>query len=67
MEPIDIILLLVGIYILAGVTIKFDFFWNRGRILRTRNTIGDRNTTIMYIIVGIVVIGVSIWGGFFRT
>jgi len=67
MEAIDIILIAAGIYVFAGVSIKFDFFWNRGRILRARNIIGDRNTVIMYVIIGIVLLGVGIWGGFFRA
>ncbi len=67
MELIDVVLIVAGIYVLAGVTFKFDLFWNRRRILRTRNVIGDQNTVIMYIIVGIIMLGVGIWGGFFRA
>lgn len=67
MQPIDVVLIAAGIYTLAGVTIKFDFFWNRGRILRARDTIGDRNTVIMYAIAGLIMLGVGIWYGFFKA
>ena len=67
MELLDMIIIAAGVYVLAGISIKFDFFWNRGRILRTRTIMGDRNTVIMYIIVGLILLGVGIWGGFFRA
>lgn len=59
---IDIILMLGGLYVLYGVTAKPAIFWERGRILRTRQIIGDRNTIIMYLIVGLVMMGVGVWG-----
>lgn len=66
MELIDIVLIAAGIYTLLGVFLKFDFFWNSGRILRTRDVIGDQRTVILYIVVGFMLLGVGIWGGFFR-
>jgi len=67
MELIDVVIIAVGIYFLAGVSIKFDIFWNQRRVLRARNMIGDKNTVIMYTILGIILLGVGIWGGFFRA
>ncbi|MCA9931649.1 MAG: hypothetical protein KC419_24370 [Anaerolineales bacterium] len=66
MELLDIIIIGAGVYTLLGVFLKFDFFWNRGRILRTRQIIGDQRTATMYLVVGLILLGVGIWGGFFR-
>jgi len=62
MSLIDIVLLIAGIYTFYGVAFKPHIFWDRGRILRTREMIGDRKTELLYYIVALVMIAVSIWG-----
>ena len=59
---IDIVLMLGGLFVLYGVVFKPGIFWERGRIQRTRNIIGDRNTAIMYVVVGVIMFGVGVWG-----
>ena len=66
MQPyiLDILLLLFGGYFLIGVIFKPSIFWERGRILRTRDIIGDQKTLIMYAILSLIMIGVGLWGSF---
>lgn len=67
MPIIDIVLILFGIFTLYGVAAKPDFYWNSRRIARTRGIIGDQSTTVLYIVVGILMLGVGIWGIFFAS
>lgn len=66
MQPdlLDILLLLIGSYYLFGVIFKPGIFWERGRILRTRNIIGDQKTLIMYTVLAFILIAVGVWGSF---
>ena len=66
MQPdiLDILLLLFGGYFLVGVIFKPAIFWERGRILRTRDIIGDQKTVIMYAALSVLMIAVGIWGSF---
>ena len=63
-DILDILLLIIGIYFLIGVIFKPSIFWERGRVLRTRDIIGDQNTLLMYAVLSVVMIGVGIWGSF---
>lgn len=61
---IDYLLIAIGLYFFYGVAFKPGFFWERGRIARTRSIIGDRNTTILYIVLAILMLGVGIYGAY---
>ncbi len=63
----DVVVILAGIYIFYGVAFKPILFWERGRILRTRNIIGDQKTEIMYYITAVILLGLGIWNIFFRS
>ncbi|GAB4266746.1 MAG: hypothetical protein Kow0080_08240 [Candidatus Promineifilaceae bacterium] len=63
MEILDIILIVFGIITILGVIFKPDMYWNRGRLRQTREIIGDRNTTILYLVVGIIMLGVGLYFG----
>ncbi|MCP5096458.1 MAG: hypothetical protein GY943_12970 [Chloroflexi bacterium] len=67
MHVIDIVLILFGMFTLYGVATKPDFYWNSRRIARTRQMIGDERTSTMYIVVGILMLGVGVWGIFFAV
>lgn len=64
MQPglLEIILIIWGAYYLVGVIFKPAFFWERGRILRTRSIIGDQKTLLLYTILAFVMIAVAIFG-----
>ncbi len=64
MQPdlLDLLLLLLGGYYLIGVILKPNIFWERGRILRTRNVLGDQKTLIMYAVLAVILIAVGFWG-----
>ncbi|MCB8923958.1 MAG: hypothetical protein H6662_20450 [Ardenticatenaceae bacterium] len=66
MQPsfIDYILVIFGAYYLYGVTFKPEFFWQRGRIRRTREVIGDQNTARMYLVVAVIMLAVGLIGMF---
>jgi hypothetical protein len=66
MQPdiLDILLLLLGGYYLVGVVVKPPIFWERGRILRTRNIIGDQKTLILYASLAVIMIAIGLWGSF---
>lgn len=63
MQPdlLDILLLLFGGYYLFSVVFKPAIFWESGRIMRTRNILGDRKTLIMYGALGVLMIGLGVW------
>jgi hypothetical protein len=63
MEILDIILIVFGIITILGVIFKPDIYWNRGRLRQTREIIGDRNTAILYLVVGIIMLGVGLYFG----
>ena len=63
-DILDILLLLFGGYFLIGVIFKPGIFWERGRVLRTRDIIGDQKTLIMYGVLSVVMIAVGLWGSF---
>lgn len=63
MEILDIILIVFGIITILGMIFKPDIYWNRGRMMRTREIIGDRNTTILYLVMGVIMLGVGFYFG----
>lgn len=63
-DLLSIILILFGLFTLYGIHFKPDFYWERGRIRRTREIIGDRRTSILYYVVGLLMLVVGIWGMF---
>ncbi len=63
-DILDILLLVIGGYFLIGVIFKPSIFWERGRIPRTREIIGDQKTVIMYAVLALIMIGVGLWGSF---
>lgn len=64
MQPtiLDVILIIFGLFTLVGVIVKPSFYWERGRIQRTRQIIGDKNTAILYYIIGGVMLVVGVMG-----
>ena len=62
MQPIDMILIVFDLFTLFGLIVKPGFYWERGRIRRTRQVIGDKNTAIMYYIIGGIMLAVGIMG-----
>jgi hypothetical protein len=63
MQPdlLDILLLLFGGYYLFSVVFKPAICWESGRIVRTRNIVGERTTVIMYGALGVLMIGLGVW------
>lgn len=62
MDLLDLILIVFGLFTLFGAIVRPDFYWNRGRIRRTREIMGDRNTIILYLVVGLLMLAVGAWG-----
>lgn len=63
-DILDILLLLFGGYYLVGVIFKPAIFWERGRIVRTRDIIGDQKTLLMYGALAVLMLAVGVWGSF---
>ncbi len=61
-DPLNIILILFGLFTLYGTIAQPDFYWNRGRVMRARQLMGDRNARIMYFATGLIMLGVGAWG-----
>ncbi|MCB9007419.1 MAG: hypothetical protein H6656_08680 [Ardenticatenaceae bacterium] len=63
MQPdlLDILLFLFGGYYLVSVIFKPAIFWKSGRIVRTRDIMGDQKTLIMYGALGVLMIGLGVW------
>ncbi|MBE2198515.1 MAG: hypothetical protein IAE79_07895 [Anaerolinea sp.] len=64
MQPtlLDIILIIFGLFTLFGVVARPGFYWERGRIRRTREIIGDKNTAIMYFVMGSIMLVIGVVG-----
>lgn len=63
-DLLSVILILFGLFTLYGVYFKPNFYWERGRIRRTREIIGDRRTGILYYVAGLLMLAVGVWGIF---
>lgn len=55
-----IIILLIGLFITICTLAKPSFYWENRKALRLRRLVGDGITTILYLIIGILCIGISI-------
>ena len=64
LDLLEIILLVWGAYYLYSVIFKPTIFWERRRILRTRELIGDQRTLILYTLLAVIMIGAGVFGGF---
>ncbi len=64
MNPLDVFLILFGLFTIYGAIAKPNFYWNSRRISRARKLIGDKTTQNMYVIVGIIMLIVGIVGMF---
>lgn len=58
MEPdlLSIVLTVFGLFTLLAIHFKPDFYWERGRMQHRRKLIGDRNTEIMYYVLGAIML-----------
>jgi hypothetical protein len=59
---IDILLIGLGLFLIYVNLVKPDFYWNSRRIKMRRDYLGDRNTIVMYIVIGVIFIAVGMWG-----
>jgi uncharacterized membrane protein YidH (DUF202 family) len=59
---IDILLIGLGLFLVYVNLFKPDFYWNSRRIKMRRQYLGDRNTIVMYSIIGIIFILIGAWG-----
>lgn len=67
MNLIDIAIVAWGAYELFGITLKPAFYWERSRRMQlTRARLGDRNTTIAYVLFGLFLVGYGLWSLFLR-
>lgn len=61
LDLLELILLVWGAYYLYSIIFKPKFFWERARILRTREIMGDQKTLILYGVLAVLMIGVGLW------
>lgn len=67
MNLLDIAIVAWGLYELLGITVKPGFYWERSRRMqRTRARLGDRKTTILYLVFAFLLIGFGLWSLFLR-
>jgi hypothetical protein len=59
---IDMLLIGLGLFLVYVNLFKPDFYWNSRRIKMRRQYLGDRNTIVMYSIIGIIFILIGAWG-----
>ena len=64
MDVLNVVLILFGLFTLYGAVFQPDFYWNRGRIRRARDLIGDEKTRIMYLVTGAIMLIVGALGAF---
>ena len=67
MNLLDIAIFAWGVYELFGITVKPPFYWERSRRMqRARARLGDRNTTILYLVLALLLVGFGLWSLFLR-
>ncbi|HHY78413.1 MAG TPA: hypothetical protein GX498_07925 [Clostridiales bacterium] len=55
-----IILILIGLFAVICTLLKPTFYWEHRKALILRKLLGDRITTIFYLVLGILLIGLGI-------
>lgn len=67
MNLLDIAIVAWGFYELFGITVKPGFYWERSRRMQlARARLGDRNTTILYLFLALLLVGFGLWSLFLR-
>jgi len=61
---VDSLLIGLGLFLVHVNLFKPDFYWNSRRIKMRRQYLGDRNTIVMYSVIGMIFIMVGAWGWF---
>lgn len=59
---VDSLLIGLGLFLIYANLVKPDFYWNSRRIKMRREYLGDRNTVVMYSVIGAIFIMVGVWG-----
>lgn len=59
---VDTLLIGLGLFLVYVNLFKPDFYWNSRRIKMRRQYLGDRNTVLMYSVIGVIFIMVGAWG-----
>ncbi len=57
-----IVLVLVGVFALYGTFFKPSFYWENRKARRLRNLIGDKATSVVYYIIGMVAVVIGLLG-----
>jgi predicted transporter len=64
---LDIAIVAWGLYELFGITVKPAFYWERSRRMQlARTRLGDQNTTILYLVLSLLLVGFGLWSLFLR-
>lgn len=67
MNLLDIAIIAWGLYELFGITVKPAFYWERSRRMKlARAHLGDRKTTIFYLVLALLLVGFGLWSLFLR-
>ena len=56
----SIVFLLIGVFVLVCTIGKFPFYWDSRKAMRLRKLIGDGATSIVYYVIGLILIIVGI-------
>lgn len=59
---IDIVLILFGLASLYAALVQPRFFWESNKMKQTREIMGDKNSRILYIVTGLVMLAVGLYG-----
>ena len=62
LDLLNIILIIYGLYTLYGVLAKPDFYWQGRRMQRIRGVMGDDKAKTLYLVTGIIMLGVGLFG-----
>ena len=62
-DIVELMLLFVAGYIVAGALLRPWWFWDRGKGALLRNTLGDRGASIAYLLMGLAFAGLGAYRG----
>ncbi len=58
-QLLDTLITIYGVYLIFSIIVRPPFFWESRRMQQRRALIGDRNTIIIYLVIGLLLLGLG--------
>jgi hypothetical protein len=61
-DLLSIVLTIIGLALLYGALFRPRLFWESQKLRQTRALIGDHKSRLLYVVVGVIMLAVGLWG-----